>query len=116
MRRPPIPIEAGEHAARLGRDGVDQADWRSSAAFVHNHSDIDCTAQGLEGYVLKAFAQGRVSMNRCGDILKPCAHLERQAESRRQFRYGRADGLNSDQKIIIGANNHANEARFIFQR
>ena len=77
---------------------------------------MNCTAQGLEGYLLKAFAQGRVSMNCWSDILKPCAYLERQAESRRQFRYDRADGLNSDQKIMIGADNHTNEACFVFQR
>jgi hypothetical protein len=71
---------------------------------------------GLEGYLLKAFAQGPVSMNCWSDILKPCAYLERQAESRRQFRYDRADGLNSDQKIMIGADNHTNEACFVFQR
>jgi hypothetical protein len=34
-------------------------------------------AQSLEGGLQKTFALGRVGMNCCGDILKPCAHLQR---------------------------------------
>ena len=71
--------------------------------YAVHHSDMDRMAQGLEGCLLKAFAQGWVGMNRCSDILEPRAHLERQAEGGRQFRYVRADRLNSEQKMIVGA-------------
>ena len=43
-------------------------------------------AQSHEGGLQKAFALGRVGMDRCGDVLEPRAHLERQAEAGGQFR------------------------------
>jgi hypothetical protein len=52
---------------------------RRDRVVVH-YSDMDCIAQGLASYLLKALAQGWVGVNCCGDILKSCAHFERQAE------------------------------------
>ena len=96
------PVLVNERSGGRYRDGT--------------HSDMDGVTQGPEGCFLNAFAQCRMSEGRAGDILEPSTHLKGQAERRRQFRYPRADGLNAEQKMIIGASDHANEACIASQR
>src|SRR5438105_117685 len=58
--------------------------------------DMYRMAQSLEGGLQKTFALRRMGMDRCGDVFEPRAHLERQAETSRQFRNPSAHSLNAE--------------------
>ena len=58
--------------------------------------DMHRMAQSLEGGLQKTFALRRMGMDRCSDVLEPRAHLERQAETSRQFRNPGAHSLNAE--------------------
>ena len=72
--------------------------------------------QLLQRGFLEAFALGRVRMDGCGDVFEPRAHLDRQAEDRRQFGDAGADCLDAEQQMIVGAGDDADESILPAQR
>ena len=73
-------------------------------------SDVDGLPQRLQRRFLQPFALRRMGVDRAGDVLQPRAHLERQAERRRQFRHPCADRLDAEHQMIVGARDDADEA------
>ena len=61
--------------------------------------DVNRVSQQLQRGLMEGFALGRVRMNDRGDILKACAHLDRQAEGSRQFRNAGTHTLDSGASI-----------------
>ena len=82
-----LPLEEGDHPSNMQR-----------------------VAERLQRRFLEAFALRRVGMDRAGDVLQPRAHLERQAEGRRQFRHALPDRLDAEHQMVVGARDDADEA------
>ena len=65
---------------------------------------------------MEGFAQRRVGLDRQRDIFKASAHLERQGKRGREFGDAGADGVNSQNHIVVGARDDAHEALVVLQR
>jgi hypothetical protein len=70
---------------------------------------MNCVPQVLQGGLVEGFGQGRMNMNRAGNVFGNGAHLERVDELAGQLRDMRPDRLNAHQLAIVPAREHADE-------
>src|SRR5579871_2218334 len=77
--------------------------------------DVNGVSKRLQRSLVKGFALGRVRENGSAHVFEPRAHLDREAEGRRQLGDACAHALNAKQHMIIRPRHDADEAILAIQ-
>src|SRR3546814_5523144 len=76
--------------------------------------DVQCVSKRAQRRLLDRFAQGRVRMNRSGNVLEPSAHFDGLGKRRAQFRHPRPHGLPS-QNQMVRSEEHTSELQSLMR-